>query len=282
MMNTVGRRLAAKLVASLLAAAPQFPVYSAEPAAAPCRAVAVVAGGFLIPPDQYKSYADALERLGCSTIICADNGSLSKAGDLSQGAAAILELAERRAAEVGLSKDAPLVLLGHSRGGKVVAAAAATSKQRQLASLVLIDPVDATGPDPTSALGELRRLSRAPPTCILGSGAGSGDCSQNDYLKFEDAIGTLRAPLLVGALKRAGHTQFVDNRRVLTVDVCTTGRDKDADIRQVALAATTAWVGACLGVDGAPSSAESRQRAVASLVDMPFQASVEWRSADIY
>ena len=61
-----------------------------------------MAGGFLIPPDQYKSYADALERLGCSTIICADNGSLSKAGYLSHGAAAILELASA-AAEVGLS-----------------------------------------------------------------------------------------------------------------------------------------------------------------------------------
>ena len=183
----------------------------------------------------------------------------------------------------------PLVLLGHSRGAKVATVAAAKSKRR-VAALVLLDPVDATGPDPTTALPQLQSLGRVP-TVILGSGAGAGDCSQNDYLRFEAALEKSGAPRLVGVLDRAGHTQFVDNRRVLTVDVCTTGRDKDAVIREVALAATTAWVGAALkpqplsgagaAAATAPGASARLQAAVSDLSERHFAAAVAWRSADL-
>ena len=298
------RRLAAQLAATLLALpSPQQSISSSfllrpTPAAAapptPLRAVAVVAGGFLIPPEeQYASYAAALERVGCAVRLYADGGTMSRPGDLQAGAQAILAQADELARASGLPPTAPLVLLGHSRRAKTCALAAALSssngsssgvgQQRQprcVASLVLIDPVDATGPDPSSALGELQQLSRAVPTCILGSGAGAGDCSQNDYRKFAAALASSRSPRLVGVLKRAGHTQFVDNRRVLTVDVCTTGRDRDPAIRDVALAATAQWVEASLN-ENVEELTEARSRAVATLRETPFEAAVEWESADL-
>ena len=295
------RRLAAQLAATLLALpSPQQSISSSfllrpTPAAAapptPLRAVAVVAGGFLIPPEeQYASYAAALERVGCAVRLYADGGTMSRPGDLQAGAQAILAQADELARASGLPPTAPLVLLGHSRGAKTCALAAALSsgssgggqqrQPRRVASLVLIDPVDATGPDPSSALGELQQLSRAVPTCILGSGAGAGDCSQNDYRKFAAALASSRSPRLVGVLKRAGHTQFVDNRRVLTVDVCTTGRDRDPAIRDVALAATAQWVEASLN-ENVEELTEARSRAVATLRETPFEAAVEWESADL-
>ena len=39
--------------------------------------VAAVAGGFLIPKEQYESYAAALDALGCATILFQDESTLS-------------------------------------------------------------------------------------------------------------------------------------------------------------------------------------------------------------
>ena len=102
-------------------------------------------------------------------------------------------------------------------------------------------------------------------------------------MPFDHDVGgrySSRSPRLVGVLKRAGHTQFVDNRRVLTVDVCTTGRDKDPAIRDVALAATAQWVEASLN-EKMEELTEARSRAVATLRETPFEAAVEWESADL-
>ena len=280
----LARRFAAQLAATLLATS-QWP-----PAAISAdnnkRAVAIVCGGFLIPPEQYKSYAKALEEVGCAAALYADGSTLSKPQNLDEGARAILEQADFLQRDLSMEAEVPLVLLGHSRGAKVATLAAAQSK-RKVAALVLLDPVDATGPDPTTVLPQLESLSKVP-TAILGSGAGAGDCSQNDYLRFEAALGKATAPRLVGVLARAGHTQFVDNRRVLTVDVCTTGRDKDPVIREVALAATSAWVGAALPPGGLEAGAPAvmapgarLQGAVADLSERSFAAAVEWRSADL-
>ena len=138
-----------------------------------CLGRAVVAGGYLIPPEeQYASYAAALERVGCAVRLYADGGTMSRPGDLQAGAQAILAQADELARASGLPPTAPLVLLGQSRGAKTCALAAALSssngsssgvgQQRQprcVASLVLIDPVDATGPDPSSALATSRGSS---------------------------------------------------------------------------------------------------------------------------
>ena len=238
--------------------------------------VAVVAGGVLAPAEQYASYAGALAGAGCVAAVVADGGGLARAQGLEAGARGVLERADAEAAAAGLSGSAPLVLVGHSRGAKTCVAAAAAS-QRPVAALVLLDPVDATGPDPSSALPALRGLADAVPTAVLGAAAGNGDCNQKDYQKFADVLDSAGAPRLLGVLERAGHLQFVDNRRMLPQDPCTPGRDSDAAVREVALAAAAAWAGAALG----PDPRRARRAAAAALAARPFEAAVSWRAADL-
>ena len=276
------RRCVARLTATLLAASQTTTFPRAGHAEQPQQAVAVavVAGGFLIQASQYQSYANALEALGCTTVIYADESVMSRPKDLADGAQSLLARVESQASKVGLSRAAPLILLGHSRGCKTCVAAACRS-QRQVAAMVLIDPVDRTGPDPSSVLSHLATLQV--PTAVLGSGKSEFDCAplESNYLRFAEALETACTPRLVGFLARAGHTQFVDNRRVMAVDVCTTGKDADAAIREVALEATAAWVGAALPPITSEAMGSTRKAAVARLQQSHFQASVTWEAADI-
>ena len=98
---------------------------------------------------------------------------------------------------------------------------------------------------------------------------------------------------MLGQLTRAGHTQFVDQRRRLNVDVCTSGKDTDAAVREVALAVTGQWVHAALESSN-PDISSSRGRsgataasvkgnaafrhAAESLRERQFEAAVEWSS----
>ena len=239
--------------------------------------MAVVAGGFLAPAEQYSSYVGALSEAGCAAAAVADGGALSRAQDLEVSARGVLERADAEAAAAGLSASAPLVLVGHSRGAKVCVAAAAASL-RPVVALVLLDPVDATGPDPSSALPALRGLAASVPTAVLGAAAGDGDCNQQDYMKFAEILGSSRAPRLLGVLERAGHLQFVDDRRMLPQDPCTPGRDTDAAVREVALATSAAWAGAALGPD---PPRRARRAAAAALAARPFEAAVSWHAADL-
>jgi hypothetical protein len=140
-----------------------------------CLGRAVVAGGYLIPPEeQYASYAAALERVGCAVRLYADGGTMSRPGDLQAGAQAILAQADELARAAGLPPTAPLVLLGHSRGAKTCALAAALSssngsssgvgQQRQprcVASLVLIRPGGRDRARPVVSARHKSRLERA-------------------------------------------------------------------------------------------------------------------------
>ena len=267
------RRMATRAAAALLATASthlQPPPHAGEPPQS--AALAVVAGGFLIPSMQYQSYADTLERLGCATLLYADESTLSRPRPVTDGAGALLQQAEALASQRGVAPSAPLVLLGHSRGCKTCVVAAAQSRRR-VAALVLLDPVDRTDPDPATVLPSLGTLRV--PTVLLGSGRSAYDCAppNSNYERFAESL-SAAAPRLVGKLGRAGHTQFVDDRRALSVDVCTPGRVSDAAVREVALATSEAWVRAAL-LDGAASS-EQRARAVACLQETPFEAGVEW------
>ena len=268
-ISPISRRVATKAAAALLAAAASSPL-NAEPP--PPAALAVVAGGFLIPSTQYQSYADALERLGCATLLYADESTLSKPRLVTEGAGALLEQAEALARQRGVAPSAPLVLLGHSRGCKTCVAAAAQSRRR-VAALVLLDPVDKTDPDPTTVLPTLGSLRV--PTVLLGSGRSGFDCAptNSNYERFAESL-SAATPRLVGRLGSAGHTQFVDDRRALSVDVCTPGRVSDAAVREVALATSEAWVRAAL-LDGA-SGSEQRVREVTRLQETQFAAGVEW------
>lgn len=92
-----------------------------------CLGRAVVAGGFIPPEEQYASYAAVLERVGCAVRLYADGGTMSRPGDLQAGAQAILAQADELGRASGLPPTAPLALLGHSRGAKTCALAAALS-----------------------------------------------------------------------------------------------------------------------------------------------------------
>ena len=265
----VDRRLAARLTAALLTL-PGLESQADVSGSSPSKAVAAVAGGFLIPAEQYTSYAGALSDAGCAAALYADKSTLSAPNPLDVGAAMLLEETDSVAQKRGVPPSAPLVLLGHSRGCKTCVVAAAKSK-RKVAALVLIDPVDATGPDPISVLPELSKLRV--PTLVLGSGKSALDCAPTgaNYKDFADALRSSGAPRLVGLLDRAGHTQFVDNRKVLSVDVCTTGKDKDGQIREVALEASAAWVRAALSREEG-----ALRRCADTLRTQEFAAAVQW------
>lgn len=261
----------ATTLAALLAAS-TLPSHADDRALKP---LAVVAGGFLIPGEQYKSYQERLEGFG-SALTYTDESTLSKPRAPADGASTLLDQAEQLATQNKLAKAAPLVLLGHSRGCKTIIAAAARTKRR-VAALVLVDPVDATGPDPSSVLDELSRLRV--PTALIGSGKSAFDCAPtgSNYVAFADALQRARAPRLVALLPKAGHTQFIDNRRVLSTDVCTTGREPDALVREVALEIAAAWTAAAVTspVD------RSLREAAESLRTRKFGASVMWEDGDL-
>jgi len=280
----VARRVATQLAAATLLATSSFPGRSNGAEVAAPAAIAVFAGGFLIPEDQYSSYASALDELGCASVLYGDESTLSRPVPIADGATALLGKVEALATQLGAARSVPLVLVGHSRGCKTCVAAASRCTKRPVAALVLLDPVDSTSADPSSVLPELSRLS-AVPVAILGAAKGALDCSPTgtNYETFAAALDA-SAPRLVGVLGKAGHTQFVDRRRVLSVDVCTTGKDKDVAVREVALATTTAWVGAALSPSpptserGGGARSAAQRAAIAKLRETQFAADVTWRS----
>lgn len=267
------RRAASTLAAALLASSP-FDLSLHPAGAAPTyRAVAVVAGGFLIPETQYGSYAAALEAVGCCSTVCADPSTLSQPCPPEDAARLALDAAEARASALGVPSAAPLFLLGHSRGAKTCVAAAGLSRRR-VGGMVLLDPVDATSKDPSSVLPALAFLRV--PTAILGTRLGAIDGCAPSGANFDAFAGALdaRAPRLVGTLQRGGHTQFVDRRRDLLVDVCSPGKDTDAQVRELALATSAAWVAACVGqTSGSAVDAD----AVRALLEAQPTAAVTWR-----
>lgn len=249
------------------------------------RAVAVLAGGFLIPKEQYESYRLTLEELGVFTVLYADPLTISdinKRGDprpLVEAATNMMELLEESATDEGVDSSLPLLLVGHSRGCKTVIQSAAelSLAKRPFAGMVLIDPVDKTDADRSSVMKTIKQY--ATPTLILGSGKSQYDCALTDdnYEVFGEALQDATVPHVVGKLLQAGHLQFLDSRQNLTVDVCRSGKDKDASVREVAQAAIKVWVNATL-VEDEFGVAAALKDAAQTLQTTKFPAQVEWYS----
>lgn len=121
----------------------------------------------------------------------------------------------------------PLVFMGHSRGAKhsILAAQAMKRAGRNVAGLVLLDPVDATQFEAYSVLPVLRSLGV--PTAIVGAGAEEGACAppDADYDAFFRVLGESGTPRLLAEVAKAGHMQFLDSRKTLVVDPCTVSDD---------------------------------------------------------
>jgi pimeloyl-ACP methyl ester carboxylesterase len=179
----------------------------------PPPALAVVAPGFMLPPSQYNGYVDLLEELGMPTVVVADRSSLAKGVSLEEGARALLAAGEAEAQRLQLDASTPLVLVAHSRGAKLSVMAASAST-RPIGALVLLDPVDATIFDDSTAMPTLRTLGV--PTAVVGSGAGAGECAPpgGNYATYFESLGTSGAPKLLATLPHAGHTQV---RRSLSI-----------------------------------------------------------------
>lgn len=272
------RLLVTRLTAALIATSPQQPAWSATQPSP----LAIVVPGFLISPEeQFQSYGSVLRDAGCTTILFNDMSTLSSPRPVEESAAELLT----RMDQLALPPNAPLFFVGHSRGAKVCVLAASKAKKakRSVGALVLLDPVDATPKDPSSCLAELETL--CVPTAMLHAGLSTKDgCAPpgSNYERFADVLEQSKTPRLIGSLPRAGHTQFVDNRKMLSVDVCTPGKDKDADVRDVAQALASEWVGAALSSGKtAAAQTEARRKAATALQAREFAARVEWLAADL-
>jgi len=197
--------------------APTIPAQAAP--AAP--AIAAVVPGFLIPPEQYEGYCAVLRDMGIPAVVVDDGSTLGRPTPIQEAAATILAAVETAAAGSNVAASAPLVLVAHSRGGKS-AVLAAQASQRDVAAIVLLDPVDATGAENSTALPALRSL-RAP-LAVLGAGAGAGECAPPgaNYAAFFAAAAPA-PPRLLALLPRAGHTQLLDDRAEI-LDVCSPGK----------------------------------------------------------
>jgi hypothetical protein len=134
-----------------------------------------------------------------------------------------------------------VMLVGHSRGGKISTLVAA--EDPRINALFLIDPVDITryapmGPDFPSAIERLSSTTtsvgrRNPlPVGIIG-GALGGDCVPKDsnYNVYYDAS---PGPTWLVELKNAGHLQYLSNREAVPFNnFCAAGGAPDKAVASV-------------------------------------------------
>jgi pimeloyl-ACP methyl ester carboxylesterase len=200
----------------------------------------------LLPPRQYTGYIDLLEELHIPSFIFEDGSTLGRPTTNQDAAQCLLTAIDSAAANNELvDETTPLVLIAHSRGAKA-AVLAAQASTRPVAAMLLLDPVDATVFDNSTVLPALRSLRV--PIAILGSGAGAGECAPRggnyESFFFDAAAPAARVPpRLLAFLKHAGHTQYLDDRRMM-LDVCTAGTDDDLSVRDVALAVMATFLAA--------------------------------------
>lgn len=82
----------------------------------PAQCQSVVAAGFGIPPDQYRSYARTLEQLlGFKVQIFQDGSTIGSKLTIIEGASKLVSIVELQQ-----THPAPVFLVGHSRGCKHV------------------------------------------------------------------------------------------------------------------------------------------------------------------
>jgi hypothetical protein len=133
-----------------------------------------------------------------------------------------------------------------------------------VAALILLDPVDVTPFDSESVL---QSLATAPvPTAVLGAARGA-DCAPvgSNYEEFYASLVRADAMRLLGVLPSAGHTQFVDDRRSLRLDVCAVGKSPDAAVHDAAFAMIAAWVAVTLPARLAAASSRDVAEVAAEL-----------------
>lgn len=228
----------------------------------------ILSTGFLVNAEQYASYAQHLASHGFVVIMYNKRESAASARDDVLCARFIHELIDWSCVDPSLKllcDSDNVMLVGHSRGGKVSVLAAA--QDQRVKAVCLIDPVDNTvyaplGPGYPSAVAALADYSGVPRDTIVGErkqernleisfdrgplavavvgGRLGGDCAPKtaNYQKFYEASA---APAWEVALDDAGHFQFLDSKTIIQSSVCGDGPMGNAAARNIAKGVCAAW-----------------------------------------
>lgn len=228
----------------------------------------ILSTGFLVNAEQYASYAQHLASHGFVVIMYNKRESAASARDDVLCASFIRELIDWSCVDPSLKllcDSDNVMLVGHSRGGKVSVLAAA--RDQRVKAVCLIDPVDNTvyaplGPGYPSAVAALAAYSGVPRDTIVGEkkqsmeleisfergplavavvgGRLGGDCAPKtaNYQKFYEASAS---PSWEVVLDDAGHFQFLDTKSIIQSSVCTDGPVGNAAARSIAKGVCAAW-----------------------------------------
>ena len=226
----------------------------------------VITPGFLIGSDQYNSYAERLASWGYAVV---SYDFTQQVLDPTTDIACVKLLKElidwcSTSGNVlsKVSDPENVMLIGHSRGGKISTLAAINDKR--VKSLFLLDPVDVTVYTPDDRINypsATVALAASPtrqqlPVCVVGAGRG-GDCAPVES-SFDLFYKAARGPAWKAVVEEAGHLQFLDQRATTAMGAfCQAGTSMDEDVKDIARLMMVAWAetsmhrrdGARIGVD---------------------------------
>ncbi|GBF91972.1 chlorophyllase [Raphidocelis subcapitata] len=210
--------------------------------------LALLSPGFLLNSSFYRSYASALASWGfvVGLVDFVADGILDDTLSVVYLRQAIDACA--RDPRISPRLDPSTVfLLGHSRGAKISALAAA--QEARVKGLALIDPVDRSsmgpsGPGFPSALPALRAAAAARrlPVLVVGAGA-NGDVVEEaaNWSNFTRAAAAGGSPVWEVVLTSCGHLQFTDKSLGLFSFFSGSGETRDEDVRLITQSAVAAW-----------------------------------------
>lgn len=213
--------------------------------------VLVLLPGFMIAPAGYAVLARALAGSGPTVMVPElyrrGIGALAGRVDVTEEAVRAADLVR------DIARDHPgerVHLAGHSRGGQAAwratgVLAGGTGRRSGAgsgpASLMLVDPVDGAGRNPTAPTSTTVPVTWTVPTLVLGAGV-EGRCAPVavNHRQFARADPASRHVVVTGL----GHADLLDGRsRSFGRRLCGGGPDPDA-ARGVLVAMLQAWIGA--------------------------------------
>ncbi|KAI8462420.1 MAG: Alpha/Beta hydrolase protein [Monoraphidium minutum] len=212
----------------------------------------LISPGFLLNASLYRSYAASLASWGC--VACLVDVVSPTLLDDAQSATFLRRAVDACAADAALGTicdAANVMLVGHSRGAKISALAAA--EDPRVKALALIDPVDSSsygpsGPGYPSALPGLTAAGGghggrgALPVLVIGAGANADVVEAGaNWAAFAEAAAAGGAPAWEVVLLSCGHLQFVDKRMGLFSIFSSRGETSDEDVRLITQSALAAW-----------------------------------------
>lgn len=209
----------------------------------------IITPGFLIKAEQYLDYASQLASWGYCCVVYDKREQALDAMTDTLCVKFLEEVIDWCGKDPVLKKLADVesrgvMLVGHSRGGKISTLVAA--EDPRINALFLIDPVDITryapmGPDFPSAIERLRlsndnisTLGRRSllPVGIIG-GALGGDCVPKDC-NYNEYYNASPGPTWLVELKNAGHLQYLSNREAVPFNnFCAAGGAPDKAVASV-------------------------------------------------